>query len=278
MTGSFASGTETLSADGVTLAARWWGPPSARAACLYVHGLAAHGGWIEPLATRLASAGLLVMAPDLRGHGRSGPAPGRLSGPGRNLRDLTLYWQRLRERAQNRPAFVMGTSLGGCLAVAFAAVERDVSGAVLISPAFEPIYLSRRETLRMRVDLLRGGFRTWPTPRARGLPICGSQSVREQLARDPLSLDRIDTRSLLQAHRIVRLANRWLGRACAPMLCIQGARDPVISAAKNRALFERPPQREFVTIAEGYHDLGLEPEVGNVDEIVLDWLSRREIA
>lgn len=172
----------------------------------------------------------------------------------------------------------MGTSLGGCLAVSFASGRDDVACAVLISPAFEPIYLSRRETLRMRVDLLSGGTRTWPTPRARGLSICGSAEIRETLARDPLSLDQLDTRALLQAHRIVRLANRWLGRVRRPILCIQGERDPIVSADKNRMLFDRPPASEFLSIPDGYHDLGLEPSVGDIDALILTWLARNGAA
>jgi pimeloyl-ACP methyl ester carboxylesterase len=124
---------------------------------------------------------------------------------------------------------------------------------------------------------LRGGSQTWPTPRARGLAICGSDAIKAALGRDPLNLDRIDTLALLQAYRIVRFANRTLERARGPILCVQGAKDPVTSAARNRELFDRPPRREFVSVEDGFHDLGLEPGNGDVDRIVLGWLARRRV-
>ena len=54
----------------------------------------------------------------------------------------------------------------------------------------------------------------------------------------------------------------------APVLCFQGANDPVVSARFNRSHLEGRRNTRFVWIDEGYHDLALEPEVGGIDRII----------
>lgn len=96
-----------------------------------MHGLGAHSGWVAPLAEALAEHGVFVTAGDLPGHGKRrlpGRAPGReqpethIPSPGRLL-GAVAEMLRASTRLRADPAggtWIMGTSLGGCLAALFA--------------------------------------------------------------------------------------------------------------------------------------------------------------
>jgi hypothetical protein len=64
-----------LSVQGLRLCRCTWGAPAAEHVVLCIHGLLDHGGAWEPVAARLSRRGIMVVAPDLRGHGRSQHAP-----------------------------------------------------------------------------------------------------------------------------------------------------------------------------------------------------------
>lgn len=270
---SEAAGDWLEADDGLRIFRREWrGVGTARAGLLSIHGLASHSGWIESLALRLNVHGITVHACDLRGHGRTGPIAGRLPGPRRLLADLEVVFDALRADVPDVPCFLLGTSLGGCLAISLAVRRPDAAGLILISPALSPSYLTRRESAGIALDLLRGGRRTVPTPRARGLMISGSKQVREKLDADPLSLSALPARAHWSALRVIQKARRDLRAVAVPVLCLQGAKDPVVSAAANRRLLEGRPDTRFVWIEEGYHDLALEPEVGGIDRLIAEWI------
>lgn len=109
---------------GVRLFFRAWELPRPRGRVLVVHGLGEHSGRFGRLAAALTGAGFSAYAADLRGHGRSRGRRGHVQGFEQLLRDL----DRLRRRACARgdgpgadpaPAFVLGQSLGGLVALRY---------------------------------------------------------------------------------------------------------------------------------------------------------------
>lgn len=278
--------------DGLAIFRREWrGTSSAHATLLSIHGLASHSGWVDSLATRLAARGIVVHACDLRGHGRTGPVPGQLPAPTRLLEDLDLAFDAtgegrpvipgaadrsaVQEGVARLPKFILGTSLGGCLAISLAARNPDdVAGLILISPALSPIYMSTIESVGILLDLLVGGRRRIATPRSRGLMICKSKEVRDRLEEDRLSLSALPSRAHWSAFRIIQRAKHDLARVNVPVLCLQGANDPVVSAEFNRRRFGGRPNTTFVCVEEAYHDLALEPDLGKIDARIGDWIEQ----
>jgi pimeloyl-ACP methyl ester carboxylesterase len=80
--------------------------------------------------------GLRLIAYDARGHGRSGPAPGRSEYRYRDLAaDLTAVMRAL----DAAPALLVGVSIGALTALRLALDEPDsVSALALVTPAFDP--------------------------------------------------------------------------------------------------------------------------------------------
>lgn len=124
----------------VRLQSHVWNPLGDRRALL-LHGLTADGTCWWRLASELAEAGWMVVAPDLRGHGRS-PATAGYDLPG-FAADVALLgdsWE-----------VVVGHSLGGAVAAHLLAGEGCVRAAVLIDPV---LALGPDIRDRLRAELL----------------------------------------------------------------------------------------------------------------------------
>lgn len=126
---------ELRTADGIGLAAQAWLPPAPRAVIALVHGIAEHGGRYEAFAARAVARGIGVVTLDLRGHGRS---PGERSYVERfddYLLDVDALWARARELAAGMPLFLMGHSMGGAIALRWAAQRRQAMAGLILSSA-----------------------------------------------------------------------------------------------------------------------------------------------
>lgn len=119
--------------------------PAGRRRALLVHGLCSDGACWWRLASSLAGAGWLVLAPDLRGHGRS-PTADRFDLPTltADVRALGTGWD-----------LVVGHSLGGAIAASLLAEDDDVTAAVLVDPVLrleEPARQSLRVALAAEAE------------------------------------------------------------------------------------------------------------------------------
>ena len=122
----------------MTLVVQRWGDPDAPAiVCL--HGIQAHGGRFRRLAEeRLVPAGFRVVAPDLRGHGRSSWDP-PWSIPAQLASGIELG-------DEVRPAVWLGHSFGGRLVLELAAARPDlVPRAILLDAAVQMTAEDARE-------------------------------------------------------------------------------------------------------------------------------------
>jgi alpha-beta hydrolase superfamily lysophospholipase len=122
-------------ADDLALAGRAWMPDGACAVIAVVHGIAEHGGRYAWLAAQANAQGIGVITVDLRGHGRS---PGERSYVERfddYLLDVDALWVRAGELAAGRPLFLMGHSMGGAIALRWAAQRRPAMAGLILSSA-----------------------------------------------------------------------------------------------------------------------------------------------
>lgn len=123
-----------------------WGPNGRRRALL-IHGLGSDGACWWRLAEQLAEDGWLVVAPDLRGHGRS-PSAGDLS-----IRAMTTDLVQLGRDWD----LVVGHSLGGALAVELLAGSSEAARGLLIDPVLE-VDDQLREEVRRSLHAECGGI------------------------------------------------------------------------------------------------------------------------
>jgi acylglycerol lipase len=122
-------------ADGPRLHGQGWMPEPAWGVIVIVHGIAEHGGRYAWLAERANVRGIGVLTVDLRGHGRS---PGERSYVERfddYLLDVDALWAKAQELAAGRPLFLMGHSMGGAIALRWAAQRRQAMAGLILSSA-----------------------------------------------------------------------------------------------------------------------------------------------
>jgi dienelactone hydrolase len=127
--------------DGVTIAATLYLPARSGPGVILLHALGRTREEWHAVATRLADAGFVALAIDLRGHGASGPLP-----EGTDLEDLTkmmadvraarAFLGSRREVAPNQIGLA-GASIGANLSILFAANDPTVRSLVLLSPGID---------------------------------------------------------------------------------------------------------------------------------------------
>lgn len=100
---------------------------------LVSHGLGEHGGRYRHVAERLAGLGLRVVVPDHRGHGRSEGRRLFL----RQVSDFSddLETLRVRERVEGQPTYLLGHSMGGCIALDYALDHQSELAGLIVSGA-----------------------------------------------------------------------------------------------------------------------------------------------
>jgi len=110
--------------------ARIKGPP-----IVVLHGLGASATSFGPVMARLQQVTPRLLAPEAPGHGFS-----RANRPTRGLNDLLESVTSVLQRELDEPAILVGNSLGGAMAIRYAARHPEhIAGLVLISPAGAPL-------------------------------------------------------------------------------------------------------------------------------------------
>lgn len=127
---------EVDGAAGARIFRQSWVPQDEpRAHLVLAHGASEHSGRYRHVVERLVPDGVAVHALDHRGHGRSSGGRGQIDRMDHVLADLDALVDDVRGGAGSRPVFLLGHSMGGCIAIAYA-VRRQakLDGLALSAP------------------------------------------------------------------------------------------------------------------------------------------------
>ena len=126
---------------GLPLCVCTWGNP-ADPPILLLHGMLDQGATWEMVATRLAADGFYVVAPDLRGHGRSGHAPlcseYHLVDFVADMDAIVQHWCEAGQSLAERPITVVGHSMGSLVAAMLAAARPERIAALVLVESILP--------------------------------------------------------------------------------------------------------------------------------------------
>jgi len=142
---------------------QWLPATPVKAVVLLAHGMAEHAGRYQRLGHALTDAGFALLAPDLRGHGRTAEL-GNLGlfahhhGWNTVVNDLGLLAQHIGQQFPGTPLFLFGHSMGSYIAQAYLMHHSgSLHGAVLSGSNFQPPLLYRAATLIARLEAWRQG-------------------------------------------------------------------------------------------------------------------------
>lgn len=186
---------------------------------LLCHGFTGNPYSMRPWAEYLAGEGLTVSLPRLPGHGTTW----------RDMAATTAAdWYAAAEDAlgdlsgQCAEVFVMGLSLGGCLALRLAERHRDtISGVVVVNPSLAPDtwLFALAPLLKHVVPALRG---------------VGSDIKKPGVTE--LAYDRVPVRAAASLPALWRETTEHLGEVTQPVLAYRSSEDHVVGPASMRAL------------------------------------------
>ncbi|HXO64008.1 MAG TPA: alpha/beta hydrolase [Steroidobacteraceae bacterium] len=271
------------SQDGLRLFSRVYPPPAATApVVLCLHGLMRTGGDFEDLAAHLA-ARCRVIVPDVRGRGLSARDPDF------NHYQIPVYVGDLLALLAGLGAArvtVIGTSMGGLMAMVLAAMYPGVVAGIVLNDVGPEVDRSGLERIRGYAGK-SAPVRDWAGAVAQVRAVYGAAwpgleaSRWEKIARASY---RADAHGVLQPDadpliaELLKDASRaapdlwplWGAIAKVPMLAIRGAHSDILSAATLARMQREKPDLRALTVANrGHAPLLDEPEcVQAIDEFL----------
>jgi len=209
-----------------------------RTGVLLCHGFTGSPQSLRPWAEYLAAAGLSVSLPRLPGHGTTWQEMART-----RWEDWYAEVDRAFDVLQARcdEMFVMGLSMGGCLALRLAEVRGDaIRGLVLVNPSI---------TADTKLFLLAPALKL-VVPSLKGIAsdIKSSESAE-------VGYDRVPVKAAATLPALWRITQQHLGELRQPVLAFRSTTDHVVGPASMKLLAGSlpPGQLEVRELANSYH-------------------------
>jgi alpha-beta hydrolase superfamily lysophospholipase len=227
--------TLTNPVDGTQLHAIVFRPEAPKAGLLMIHGMQSHTGWIAATGTgdHLAANGVLVLAYDRRGSGRSGGRRGHADSAEDFLSDLDTAMAALRRElaaagAPGAPVHLFANCFGTRTALPWVANhESGVASVILTSPA---THMARRADYGLLARLgvlLSFDSRMVDTPLRDDYYVDPGRWL-DFIEHDDLSLRKVSARFLKSANTLTHRMEDAIPRLRVPLLVLLAERDVIV--------------------------------------------------
>jgi acylglycerol lipase len=267
-------------AGGIGLYWQGWLPDTdTRGIVVVAHGASEHGGRYRYVVERLVPEGLAVYAIDHRGHGRSEGGRAQIDRVRHVVSDLDQLVEHARARHPGVPAFLLGHSMGGCIAISYAlSRQAKLAGLALSCPlaALEAAPLPLRVLARALSVVVPGA---------------GVYEVKAgAVSRDPEEVadyerDPLNHHGKLPARTVQELADAIAGfpdrapELTLPLLVMIGTADELVPPEGGRMVHDRAssPDKTLRTYEGFFHEIFNEPR-GERDrplDDLAEWLAER---
>lgn len=264
--------------DGLEIFWQCWLPgPKPKAAILFVHGLAEHGGRYRFPVEHFTPLGYACWTVDLRGHGRSEGARVHVRSFDDYGADVGLVLREMRERHPGLPIVLAGHSMGGLVVLRYLLQHsHEVQASIVSSPL-----LAAHPTAKPPAHLIKiSRFLSWVWPtlmfktKLDVTAISKDKAVVEAYVQDKMVSNRVSARwftSLIDAQQDVFAR---AGNLRTPLLLMQSGADRLVDPGATARWAEQaaPELVSFYTWPGLFHEMWNEPERLQVFELMESWL------
>ncbi len=264
--------------DGLSIFWQTWQPQSpARTVVVIAHGAGEHSGRYAHVAARLVSEGYAVYALDHQGHGRSEGKRALLRSVRAAVADLDSMISLAAQSHPGADLFLLGHSMGGTIAVAYAIEHQDrLRGLILSGPlaALEAAPLP----LRLLVRALSARAPAVPVLAVDPTQVSRDPAVVSAYVADPLvHHGKLPARTIAEIAAAVESFPSAVESITIPTLIAYGTADGLCPPAGSLMLDRRiGAQDKTLKAYEGlYHEILNEPEQDTVLDDVCRWLAPR---
>ena len=249
-----------------------------RAVLLLVHGYAEHSGRYAHVADYFVNEGYAVYALDHRGHGKSAGRRGYFDRFRFLLDDLDTFFGLVRKREPERRVFLVGHSMGGLLAAAYAIRHPDKVDGLVLSGAGVKVGEDVSPLLRVLSGIISALLPGVGVTRLEAAAISRDTEIVARYDSDPLNYRgqvpaRVGAEMLNTARWVMREAHVITG----PVLIMHGTEDRLANPAGSRELYEAISSSDkTLKLWDGlYHEIFNEPEKEQVLAFMRAWLAER---
>jgi carboxylesterase len=216
---------------------------------LLCHGFTGTPGSLRPWADYLAAAGLSVSLPRLPGHGTTWQDMNHTRWEDWYA-EVDRAYEELRGHADE--IFIMGLSMGGCLALRMAELRGDgVAGLVLVNPS-----VTADTKLFALAPLLK-----FVVPSLKGI----GSDIKKEGVHEP-SYDRVPVRAAATLPGLWKLTQQQLGEVTQPVLVYLSTTDHVVGPASMQVLRSALPAEQLTVrdCPDSYHVATLDNDAGQI--------------
>ncbi|WP_404315308.1 lysophospholipase [Prescottella equi] len=252
------------------------GPPTG--ILLLAHGLGEHARRYDHVVERLVGLGLVVYAPDHRGHGRSGGKRIELHDWSEFLDDLHRLSAVATAENPGLQRFLLGHSMGGAIALSYALDHQDeLSGLILSAPAVDVV--GGKPRVVIEIGKILGRF-------APGIPV--ETLDAKSVSRDPAVVAAYESDPLVHhgkvkagiARGMILAAESFPARLPSltiPVLLLHGTEDRLADVSGSRMIAAHAGSKDLTlkTYDGLFHEVFNEPEQEKVLDDLVDWLRPR---
>ncbi len=252
-------------------------PGGARAVVISLHGLGDHSGLYPMVGEALRPRGIAVLAPDLRGNGRSPGQRGHIDGWTDLREDTGCLVRRTRAEYPKIPLFLLGNSLGGLVVLDYALHHPEgIRGVVAVAPPLGALGIPAALLALGRVL-----SRVWPRfSLETGMDLRGlsrDPAVVEGVLADPLFHRRGTARLSTEVVRIIARVQQNAQDFPVPLLVVHGGGDRMVPPEGSRRFVAaaRQADKTLLEIPGAYHALLADLDRERVLAVIGDWIAAR---
>ncbi len=256
----------------------WLPDGKPKALLLLGHGLAEHSGRYKHLAGYFVAKGYAVYSFDYRGHGKSEGLGGYVERFSYYLNDFKTFFDIVSRQHNESKVFIIGHSMGGTIATAYAAHHQQELAGLILSGASLKVGSSLSPALIMVANALSVLLPKTGIAVLDASAISRSATVVNDYVNDPLVYrGKIRARLSAEVIRVMQQLPRRMPEINLPILIMHGSADRLSAPEGSEILYQRIGSKDkTLKLYEGfYHEIFNEPGYEQVFTDMESWLTAR---